>query len=496
LREEDAFRFTHILIRDAAYAAIPKTIRAQLHERFADWIEGKSRGRAGEYEEILGYHLEQACRAWSEMGSKNGHIQALGKRAALQLASAGRRAFARGDMPAAVSLMSRADRLFPGEEPARLELLPDLAFALAEVGDFPRMQEVVTETTEAAKTSGDITLQAQAMILSLWMRVYTDPEGWAEEAFRQATQALLTFERQGNERGLAQGWSLLGIVHLLTCQFAKSEEAWEQAAAHAHAAGDQRQELEYLSWLPLALWGGPTPAEDGIRRCQEVLERAAGDRKAMSAALFAMGKLEAMRGRFDEARALIAQARSILREVKLSLWMAGPLTQMSGWVDLLAGDPAAAERDLRWGVKALQEIGELSWLSTVAAILAEAIYAQGRYAEAEEFIQLSEKTGSSEDAYSQALLRSVRSKILVRQGQSGDAERLARQAVEIAEPTDFLFLQALSLLGLGEVLHLMGRSEEARGVLDRALQVCDSKGFIVGVQQVRRLQETPAAKQI
>jgi len=480
------------LIRDAAYSAIPKATRAKLHERFADWIDGKSRGRAGEYEEILGYHLEQAYQSLSEVGPKNGHLQALGSRAALPLASAGRRAFARGDMPAAVNLMSRAERLFPKDDPARLKLLPDLAFAVAEIGDFGRMQEVVTEATTAAETSGDAMLQAETMILGLWMRVYTNPEGWAEEAFRQATQALSMFEQQRNEGGLAQGWSLLGIVQLLTCQFARSEEAWEQAAAHAHAAGDQRQELEYLSWVPLVVWGGPTPATEGIRRCKEVLERVAGDRKAMSTALFTMGKLEAMRGRFDEARALIAQARSILREIKLSVWMAGPLTQMSGWVDLLAGDPSAAERDLRWGAKTLREIGELSWLSTVAAILAEAIYSQGRYEEAEEFIRVSEETAGSEDVYSQALLRSVRARILVRRGQADEAEHLARQAVAIAQPTDFLFMQSMSLLGLGDVLVTMGRTEQAEETLAEARRVCDRKGFLVGLRQAERLLPKPS----
>lgn len=484
---EDAFRFTHILVRDAAYTTIPKTDRAQFHERFADWLERKNRDRAGEFEEIVAYHLEQAYRTLTEVGPKDGRGQALAGRAASLLAAAGRRAFARGDMPAAVSLMSRADDLFSKDEPARLGLLPDLAFALIETGDFARLQEVVNEANSAAASSGDRRLQAEATILRLWMRVYTAPEGWADEAFREATQAVATFEELGNERGLAQGWSLLGVVHLLTCRFARSEAAWLQAAAHAHAAGEERQELEYLSWVPLVIWGGPTPTDVGIQRCQELLERAAGDRKAMSTALFTMGKFEAMRGRFEEGRALIEQARSILREVKLSVWMAGPLTQMSGWVDLLAGDPARAERDLRWGVLTLKEIGELSWLSTVAGILAEALFAQGRDEEAEEFIRMSEETGGSEDAYSQALLRTVRSRILARRGQAAAAEEVARQAVVIAASTDFLFLQSLALLGLGEVLLSAGRLDQAQTALSEARDHSDRKGFLVGLQRAERL---------
>jgi predicted ATPase len=117
LSAEDAFQFTHILVRDAAYRGMPKAVRADLHERFAGWILVHSRDLAGEYEEITGYHLEQAHRIWSELGPANPQLEDLGRRAAMPLASAGQRAFARGDMPAAVNLLSRAAALLPVGDP-------------------------------------------------------------------------------------------------------------------------------------------------------------------------------------------------------------------------------------------------------------------------------------------------------------------------------------------------------------------------------------------
>jgi ATP/maltotriose-dependent transcriptional regulator MalT len=99
----------------------------------------------------------------------------------------------------------------------------------------------------------------------------------------------------------------------------------------------------------------------------------------------------------------------MLDDIALTVWMAGPLTQMAAWIELLAGDAAAAERQLRWGLDTLKQIGELSWLSTVAGILAEALYAQGRDEEAEEFIQVSAEAAGSDDAYSQGLFRDLRS---------------------------------------------------------------------------------------
>jgi tetratricopeptide (TPR) repeat protein len=489
LGEEDAFRFAHNLVRDAAYGGIPKATRAELHERFAHWIETRMPGRAGQYEEILGYHLEQAHEALSELRLADDRVEELGKRGAAALSSAGRRAFRRGDMPAAVNLLSRACDLLPTGDPERPHLLPDLAFALLETGDLARGRKIVDET-RAAMSQGGPVVEAQATLLGLWMGVFTDPHGWAEEAFREATQAIETFEAEHDESGLAKAWSLLGLVHLFLCQFADSEQAWEQASAHARAAGSEREELEFLSWVPIAVYCGPTPVEASIARCQEIHERAAGDRKAMSTALSSMGMLEAMRGRFSEARDLVTRARALLQEIGLSVWMAGPLSQVAGWVEILGGEPKVAARELEAGAASLREIGELSWLSTVAAVLAEAHYQQGALDDVEQYLRLSEESGGEEDVYTQALLRSVRAKLLARRGSVDDAERLGREAVAIAAPTDFLFLQWFALLSLGETLLVAGRADEADQALKTAVQVCEQKGFTVGADRVRLLLDS------
>jgi class 3 adenylate cyclase/tetratricopeptide (TPR) repeat protein len=488
-REEDAFRFTHILIGDAAYAGIPKAVRADLHERFAEWVEAKRPDRAGEYEEIVGYHLEQAHRSLLQLAPMNERAESLGRRAAVLLASAGRRAFARGDMPAAVNLLSRAESLAPRDDPARLEVLPELAFALLETGDFRRTRAVITETDNAARASADQRLQAYALIIGLCLRFYTQPEGWAEEAQREARRAIGVFEEHGDERGLAKGWSLMGLFHLMTCNFGSAEDAWELAAAHAEAAGDNRERLEALGWVPLVVWAGRTPVDEGIPRCREVLERARGDRKAMAGALFSWANFEAMIGRFDEARRLIADARRTLEEVALTVWIAGPLTEMSAWVELWAENPAAAESELKWGVQTLQRVGELAWLPTIAGILGEAAYVQGRYEEAEASIRLGSEAAGSDDIYSQSLLRAVRAKVLARTGSADDAERLAREAVAIVAPTDFLFMQTFVLDALGEVLMIAGRVAEAEKAFVRAGALCEQKGFVVGAQRARAQRE-------
>jgi class 3 adenylate cyclase/tetratricopeptide (TPR) repeat protein len=483
----ESFRFTHILIRDAAYTAIPKADRAELHERFADFIEAEARELSGEYEEIVGYHFDQARQLRLELGPPTERTAELGARAADVLASAGRRAFGRGDMSAAVKLLSRAAALLPERDPERAELLPQLAFALFETGDFDRLKGVVAETHRTAVASGSSSLEAYAVILGLWIDVAWAPHGWADEAQREAATAIFAFEAARDDRGLAKAWALLGLVYLVRAQFASAEQAWEKAAEHAQRAGDRRDELESLSWVPLVVWAGPTRTERGLQRCEQIVERARGDKKVVASALIAKAGFVAGQGEFDEARRLIAAARTLLEEVALTVWLAGPVAQFAGWVELLAGDPVAAERQLRWGYEKLNEIGELSWLSTTTALLAEAVYLIGRSEEAEELTRASEESAGAEDRYSHALLRNVRAKVLARRGDAEGAEALARASVTLVDETDFLDLRWHIRMGWAEILRTGGRGEDARTVLMEAREIAERKGNVVAAQRVAAL---------
>ncbi len=496
VRQEDAFRFAHILVRDAAYLGIPKSTRADLHERLVDWFEAKEGDWAGDFESILGYHLEEAHRALLDLAPANERADALGRRAAVLLATAGRQAFARGDMPAAVNLLSRAVSLLPAADPLRLDCLPALAFALLETGDFARLETVAADTRDAAVASGEPRAEAHAVLLGLWIRLYTNPEGWAEDAMNEATRAISVFEQLGDEQGLSKSWSLLGLVHLYTTQFRPSEEAWERSSVHAHLAGNHREELESLSWVPICVWAGPTPAEEALERCRTVIERARGDKKVVSTALFVQAELQAGLENFDEALELIARSKALLEELGLTVWIAGPLTQFAGWIDLWRGDPAAAERQLRWGHDELSEIKEMAWLPTVDGILAEAVHAQGRHDEAHELTAAIEGSAGSEDVYSQVLWRGVRAKVLARRGNLADAEGLARESVGLVESTDFLHGRWYALMTLAEVLQLAGRTEDAQPVVADAIRVAEEKGHVVRAKLARDLVarlEVPAA---
>jgi class 3 adenylate cyclase/tetratricopeptide (TPR) repeat protein len=479
VRGEDAFRFTHILVRDAAYGGLPKSTRAELHERLAGWLDATSRDLAGEYEEIVGYHLEQAHRMRLDLAPPSERSAELAERAAERLGSAGGRALARGDMPAAVNLLSRATALLPGHHPRRLELLPELAFALLEAADFDRLVEVADEMRQ---TSGDPHLQAHATVIGLWIRLFTDPDGWAPEAEREAHRAIDTFGRLGDERGLARAWSLLALVSMMRSLYAPAHEAWSHAVEHAGRAGNRRDVLEGLTWVAAVVWLGPAPAEEGIRSCREVFDRAQGDRKAMATALFCEAGLRANLGHFEDASGLFADARALLEEVGLPVWDAGALSQALGWALLLEGRPDAAEQELRRAYETLAAIGEVSFLSTVAGILAEAIYAQGRCDEAEHFTRVSEETASADDVFSQVLWRSVRAKCLARAGDAEAASRTADECIRLVEATDCLDLHRHALMSQAEVHELLGRRGDAEAAVRAAIGVAERKQNLVGVR--------------
>jgi tetratricopeptide (TPR) repeat protein len=186
-----------------------------------------------------------------------------------------------------------------------------------------------------------------------------------------------------------------------------------------------------------------------------------------------------MQGHFDEARVLAEEGRVVYEELGLRYMRAGVGSLASGSIELLAGDPAGAVRELRWGYDELEKMGERGTRSTLAAYLAQALVEEGLYSDAIEFSKISEETGADADVVTQAVWRSARATALAQAGDSTAAELLAAEAVELAEGTDFLDLQGNTLLGLANVLRLTGRSEELPQLVERARRAFEKKGNIV-----------------
>jgi class 3 adenylate cyclase/tetratricopeptide (TPR) repeat protein len=493
LAGEDGFRFRHLLIRDAAYEALPKATRAELHERFASWLEEHGADLV-ELDEILGYHLGQAHRYRVELGPLDADAKDLGERASKRLQAAGSRALARGDMPGAVNLLGRAAQLLPKEDPSRLELLPDLATALTEVGELLQADSILVETVEAARAVGNERLEWRSRLARASVQVWMG--GSQKQAAAVAEQAVEAFARLGDELGLARAWNLAAITRLWVGTTGAAEKAWLHAIDHARRAGSLGEEAQALSWLLIGTWMGPTPVENGVRRCREILERAP-TRQVEAMALLEQGPLLAMCGRFSEARELFQRGKEIIEDLGLAILAAG-LSQERFDIEMLAGDVEAAEVELRRACETLEQLGEKGFLSTRAALLAHALCAQGRYEAAGPFIEIAVEAGSEDDRATQALWRAARAKVLARQGDVDEALRLAREAVAIVEQTDWLNTRGDALLDLAEVLELAERPDEAAPLLAEALHLYQQKGNIVAAEKAEQLlaelrEQTPSA---
>ncbi len=451
-------------------------------------MEGAA-GTAQEYEEIIAYHLEQAYRYRGELGPIGEPERAVAVRAARLLAGAGRRAAARGDMPGEANLLERAVALFPQWDAERLEAVLDESDALWALGEFRKEETLLLDAVGHARALGDAALEMRLRIQATLVKNATDPDAFVVEADDLHRDAVALFERLGDDRGLAAAWELAALRLNMVGHPAAMEDADARAIQHWHRAGDRRQELTAMSRAAGTFFWGRTPVDQGIRRIEEMLEQVKGHPVVEARMHRALSGFLAMQGRFDEARNLLHQAKATCEEFGAKVMLAS-MSFFTGPLELLAGDPAAAERDLRASCDALEAMGERGWYCSLAGLLAEALYQQGRYDEAYEWTVRSERAGGKWDLEAQADVRAVRAKILARRGDLQAAERLAREAVEIATGTGEIDHEGDAWFDLAEVLTLAGRQEEAAGALREAIERWDGKGNVVSAARARaRLTE-------
>jgi class 3 adenylate cyclase/tetratricopeptide (TPR) repeat protein len=459
---DDGFRFRHVLIRDAAYAGVAKSSRADLHERYADWLDGA----APDLDEITGYHLEQAFRYHQELGTAD---DALASRAGERLARAGRRAAARGDLPAAVTLLTRTAALLPDSHADRREILPMLGSALMRTGDFGRAEPVLDQALEAAQSAGDQGLELRTLIEREFFRAFTNPEGAVDEIVAVADSAIPLLEELGDDLGLAKAWWLKSETHVNACRWGERADNLERALGYARKAGDENELSTLASQLVQALYYGPTPAEEAIARCEELLAERPDDRSLNASITGAIAGLTAMRGDFEEARNLQAAARALHEELGQRFRIAAR-SFVGADIETLAGRPHEATTILRWAFDELQDMGILSVMSTMAAFLADSLASEGDDSEALRYSQLSREHAAAEDIVTQAMWRLARAK-------AAREPDLAREAVRLVEATDYPDLKARALLATWQV----AGDSDAR---QRAVAEYDRKGNVAAIARL------------
>jgi class 3 adenylate cyclase/tetratricopeptide (TPR) repeat protein len=477
LSGDDAFNFRHILIRDAAYDALPKADRAQLHERFADWLEEVTGDRLAEYEGIVGHHLEQAFHYRIELQPSDPAARRLAERAAERLGSAGRRAVQRADLVAAINLLQRAVALIGANAAVTTGILPVLIEALIETGRFADAERELAQAPPAIGLPDSAPVYARLQLHAVWLGWLTHPESFE---FETVTAGIIqALEATGDQEGLAQAWRIRGLIHWIRVEAADAVKCWQLSLEYAKKSGSAHDTMLAIEWLTTCTFFSGMPAAEGMEVCQTLLPHARDHPAVEASILVAEAGLKAMQGHFAIARSLKARAIERMSEFGLGFFAAGTAAQVFGTIEFLADDPVAAEAELRRGYEVLGRMGEQSLRSTTAALLAEAVWRTGRAEEAWELTQIAQATGALDDVATQVSWRSVRAKILAARGQADAAVSLAAEAVDqVGRAEGFIFTPD-ALVDQAEVLVTTGRGAEALPGLRRALSLYQSKGNVV-----------------
>jgi DNA-binding SARP family transcriptional activator len=482
----EQYSFRHILIQQAAYRAIPKSLRAELHQRFADWLEFRLPEPVPGLSEIVGYHLEQAARYGLELWPAEAPSAALSLRAAGHLETAGRAAHDRGDDLAAVNLLDRAAALLPDHDPALGRVYTSLGAALTEAGQLEKAKATLDQAQRIAAAAGDEGQHAHARVQALLLGLKLDPHDAAAEITRALPGLRGEFTRSQDELGICQILQLEAALSWDQARSAAAEDAWLRAAQYARRVNDRRELAEILSWLASAALWGPTPAPEGIRRCEEYLDEIGSHPYGTAVILRYLAGLYAMQDDMTAAHAALSRSQSMLDA--LGPTMTAIVTQLAALVAMLDGDPVTAESHLRREFEFLDQMGERRYLATTAAKLARAVAGQGpgRYDEALGLLAISRDAAADEDLSAQAVGRGLSARILADRGRHREAGELARSAVALAAQTDLLSEHADTLLDLAHVLIAGGRIPEARAAAAQALDLYQRKGNLPGARESLR----------
>jgi class 3 adenylate cyclase/tetratricopeptide (TPR) repeat protein len=466
---EETFRFKHLLLRDAAYDALAKEQRADLHERFATWLEERSPKVA----ELIGFHLEQAYRLRAEVGPVDERTRALANRAATLLAAAGRRAAARSDVPATINLLERAVRLLPDEDLEAVALYPDLATATWEAGDLQRAEELF----RAAEERGTERISLRGRLGRLWLELL---RGAPQAAAVARLEAIVDeAERLGDEAVLAEALARSGVLAMWLGENARADRLLRRSLEHAEPLGNVRRTSEAVFWIALDLLWGPTPVETALEECRKLSQSIDVDQMARSELLVVQGTLLALSGDFERGRQLGTDGREALRERGQMVQYAAT-AQPTAVIELLAGDAQAAERMLRESHEILHAAGERGYLSTVSSLLALALTKQGHFEDAEPFAEDARRMGAKDDVVTQIYWRVAMAQVAAAKGRNHEAARLAAQALDLA-PDEAGFDRPIAAVELVDLVE----PDMRRALLEEAIAGATAKGNVVTAQQAR-----------
>ena len=479
---DEAYRFRHLLIRDAAYQALAKQIRAELHERFAAWLERVAADRLAEYEEIIGYHLEQAYRYRAELGPPDAHAKELAARAGNLLADAGERADKRVDIAATVDLLTRAVDLLPRDLPRRRRLLIRLGDQTYASGDALGAEMLLTEAMAEADRAGDEGTSALAALILLAVHSSTRSTEMVD-SIAEAERLGQILARVGDQASARLADAMASFLLFAMGRAAEAKERAQALVALGPGHEEWQREARMVRGAS-SVWG-PVPAEEAIAMLQAQIDESVGEIWVRGANV-AIARLLMMQGRFDEARERNAAARAVFEDLGSQMRIIDTVVG-EGEIERFRGRADLAVPLIRQGYDLMTATGDRAFASTLAVSLAEALLDVGDDAEALRFGAIARETSSSDDVMSQAGGRAIQARAISRRGDHTAAEALAREAEAIMAATDYLSIHGDVLVHLAHVLRESGKLDEAVAAAREATALYERKGATFFAERTHRL---------
>jgi tetratricopeptide (TPR) repeat protein len=373
--------------------------------------------------------------------------------------------------------------LLPEGHPERPALLLALAETRFEAGEADDADAALAAAGTEAEALGDRALATVAELERLQVRYLTDPgriEGPVEPRIRAA---LAVLEGAGDHAGQARAWQFLGNLAYAAGRWASATEAIEHVVTQARLASDEAMVVRMSPYLAIFATEGTTPVDEALALSDEALAGTSSDQRAQALTLRARARLHAMVGDFETARSEYRRARRILED--LGNTFAAALTGIdAGPIELLAGDPAAAEAELRADHATLERLGDHNFITTVAAYLADAVLHQGRDEEADALAAFSAETADADDLVTQIAWRSVRGRVAARRGDPTAGLVLLGEAVELSDRSDDPVGQANARVDLAEVLRAAGHDADADAAIAAARERYAAKGATAYLERI------------
>jgi len=482
---DDTFRFRHLLVRDAAYERLSKQERSQLHHRFADWLERTVGERLAEFEEIVGYHLEQAYQYRSELGEFDGTTEALQRRAADHLGRAARRAWDRSDLAAAASLLRRALAAVGTEDPRWPEWAADRIAALGEAGNEIEARELLSELDQLAATSADAGSRAWAIVARAgFQNLFGDFDPNRDRDLLQ--NATDWFAAAQDERGLSRAWLSRAWIPWLALRGGEANDAVMAALGHARRSACRGDEMAALAFLTNVLMWGPTPVSDALTAYDQITREAGDDLRVQASVARGRAVLLAMQGDFDAARAEQDRCVELFRDLGLPI-EAAEAAQSGSEILAWAGDITAAAALLATASDELESLKELGLRSTHRGMLARFLVEMGRLDDAESEAIASRNLTQPDDRITEILWRSALALIHSQRGDPKEADQLSLEAVRLVGDSDF-WHTASAFIARAEVLSSAGRHLEADEAMAHAIEIYRAKGATAVVERLEAVR--------